>query len=85
MHVIDPNAVYTEKAVAEVLEVSTWSVMRYRKDGLRFRKPRGKVYILGSDLLDFLRKDDEPKHRTADAKVNNKVNRALREITALRG
>lgn len=61
---IDREAIYTVSMVAEMLGVSKCTVDQMRKNGLRSRKPtgkRGKVYIAGNDLYEYLAGDAAKK------------------------
>lgn len=82
MHIIDPNGCYTKSEAAEVLGVSDSTLQRYFHQGLKTRRPRGRIHILGSDILDFLKLEPmaEPEPEAVSPKLETRLARAVRDI-----
>lgn len=81
MHIIDPNGCYTKKDATEALGVSSSTLQRYFSQGLKVRRPRGKIHILGCDLLEFLKADHaEAEAPVMTSKLENSISKAVLDI-----
>lgn len=82
MHVIDPNGCYNKAEAAEVLDVSESTLQRYFNQGLKVRRPRGRIHILGSDILEFLKQDHraDEERPAMPRKLENRVAKAVLDI-----
>jgi len=81
MSTIDPNGVYTKREAAETLSISESTLQRYFAQGLKVRRPRGRVHILGRDILEFLLQDNVQDEVPAlSRKLENRMAKAVSEI-----
>ncbi len=81
MQVIDPNGCYTAEEAAEVLSVSRSTLQRYFHQGLKVRRPRGKIHILGCDMLDFLKKEPQENNDSGmHPRLENRIAKAVLDI-----
>lgn len=82
MRVIDPNGCYNKAEAAEILDVSESTLQRYFHQGLKARRPRGRIHILGCDILEFLKQDhgSDEEQPVMTNKLENRVAKAVLDI-----
>lgn len=81
MHIIDPNGCYSKLEAANALGVSSSTLQRYFNQGLKVRRPRGKVHILGCDLLEFLKAEENlDEGPVLTTKLENSIAKAVYDI-----
>lgn len=57
--VIEPGVCYTPEKFKAITGLTKWSYWNARNNGFRVRKSGKKVFILGDDWIEYLRRDDK--------------------------